>query len=153
MSIRVTLPNLRGVKFSETKLMRSIGAGLVGRIRERTERGVGPDGGAFRALSPSYAKAKRAALGHSKADLTVSGRMLNDMQARPRPTGVTLSFISGGSGGGSGTFIQRSRGVGAAEKAAFHNLTGRVKRPFFALSDADEEFILDRVSAFIGRQL
>ncbi len=83
--------------------------------------------------------------------------MLNDMQAQPTPTSVRIGFISGGSGRGTGTFIQRSRAVGAAEKAFFHNVAGagrrRVKREFFGLSTEDEEFILNRVEAFIVRQL
>jgi phage gpG-like protein len=47
------------------------------------------------------------------------------------------------------TFIQRSRAVSSAEKAAFHQIAGagkrRIKRPFFDVTDADERAILDRV--------
>lgn len=43
------------------------------------------------------------------------------------------------------TFIQRSRAVGALEKALYHNVEGtgrgKVLRPFFDLNDADEEVI------------
>jgi hypothetical protein len=158
MSLRVTLPRppLSHLKFSDARLMRTIGQAMVGRIRSRTSSGQDADGRAFRALSPGYARQKRKALGHGRADLTVSGRMLNDMQAKPKPDGLSIVFRSGGAGGGGRTFIQRSRAVGAADKAAYHNLTGagrsRVKREFFALSEDDEEFILDRVEDFIVRQ-
>lgn len=47
------------------------------------------------------------------------------------------------------TLIQRSRRKSAAEKAAYHELTGagksRVKRPFFGLDDKDEAAIVQRI--------
>ncbi len=158
MSIRVIPPRppLTALKFSTTRLMRTIGQALVGRIRSRTESGRDVEGRPFQRLSSAYARQKAKALGHSRANLTVSGRMLNDMQAKPKPDAVDIVFRSGGGGGRGGTFIQRSRGVGAADKAAFHNILGagrrRVKREFFGLSDEDQEFILDRVEDFIVRQ-
>lgn len=43
------------------------------------------------------------------------------------------------------TPIQRSRAKGAAQKALFHEVTGagksNVKRQFFGLSDADEQWL------------
>jgi phage gpG-like protein len=55
------------------------------------------------------------------------------------------------------TFIQRSRDKGAAEKAAFHQVTGagksRVKREFFGLSDADEDAIVTIVERHLDREL
>jgi hypothetical protein len=55
------------------------------------------------------------------------------------------------------TFIQRSRRVSAAEKAAYHELTGagrsRVKRPFFGLDDKDEAAIVARIDKGIEEAL
>lgn len=157
MSIRITIPKIGNINFSSTPLMRSIGQGLIGRIRERTSAGMDAEGRPFQSLSRSYRKQKIKYLGTASADLTVSGRMLNDMQAKPRPDGVRLEFRSGGGGGRGGTFIQRSRAIGAAEKAYAHNISGagrsRVKREFFALSDKDLDFVEDRVVDFIAKQL
>jgi hypothetical protein len=47
------------------------------------------------------------------------------------------------------TMVQRSRKVPAADKAAFHTVTGagrsRVKRDFFDLSEADADALLERL--------
>lgn len=159
MSFRVRFPRpLKTIRLSDTALMRTIGQGLVGRIRSRTTRGVDVDGRPFQRLSASYGRAKRKALGHASANLTVSGRMLNDMQAKPRPTGLTIGFVSqGGRASRGSTFIQRSRAVGAGDKAFYHNEAGagasRVIREFFGLSDEDEDFILNHVRAFIDKEL
>lgn len=52
--------------------------------------------------------------------------------------------------GTSGTFIQRSRSLGAAEKASFHQIDGagrsHVIRRFFDLSDADVDAITERLN-------
>ena len=161
-TVRVTprpAPSLKlNLTFSDVKLMRSIGRAMVGRIRARTAKGVDVNGSPFQALSAGYRRAKKKALGHGQADLTVSGQMLQGMVAKPTKENVTISFAGGGRGGGKGgTFIQRSRSVGAADKAFFHNETGagraRVIREFFGLSDEDEAFILDRVSAFIAKEI
>jgi phage gpG-like protein len=57
----------------------------------------------------------------------------------------------------SGTLIQRSRRVSAAEKAAYHELTGagksRVKRPFFGLDEKDEAAIMARIDQGIQAAL
>lgn len=56
-----------------------------------------------------------------------------------------------------GTFIQRSRRVGAAEKAAYHQVTGagksRVKRKFFELSESDVDEIAEVVGQHLDRSL
>jgi len=160
VSIRVVLPKkLAGIPLSNTRLMRSIGTAIVGRIRARTQSGRDVDGRPFRALSPGYRRQKQKHLGSGAADLTVSGQMLNSMLAKPSPTSVRIAFAGGGTaGGGRGrTFIQRSRSVGAADKAFFHNESGagrsRVLRKFFGLSDEDETLILSQVGAFIARQI
>lgn len=115
--------------------LRDVGDLLVRRIRTRTESGVDVQGSAFRDYSPGYAKQKRDALGHARVDLTVSGRMLNDMQVTEATTrSATISFISQGGGAAGGTFIQRSRALGAADKAAYNDPT----RHFFGVSAEDE---------------
>jgi hypothetical protein len=66
--------------------------------------------------------------------------MLNDMQVTEATNkSVTLSFISQGSGGGSGTFIQRSAAMGAGDKAAFNDPT----RNFFGVSDDEADAIAE----------
>lgn len=140
-----------------TKVMREIGAGLMARIRARTMRGMDSAGRPFRPLSPGYAALKRKALRHARADLTVSGRMLNDMRISPRRSEVTISFLSGGGTKASGrTLIQRSRSVGAADKAYWHNISGagrrRVIREFFDLNDSDADFAQSVLESWLQDQ-
>lgn len=58
---------------------------------------------------------------------------------------------------GSKTFIQRSRALSPAEKAAFHQIDGagksHVKRPFFELDSADENAIVDRIQGGLDKAL
>jgi len=143
--------------FSNTALMREIGEGVLARIRARTKAGVDAQGAAFPSLSPAYILQKQKALGHGRADLMVSGRLLNDMMVFPTAAQVTLTFLSGGSTRATGrTLIQRSRSVGAADKAFWHNVTGagraHILRPFFDLNDGDEAFALSRLEIFLAQQ-
>lgn len=118
--------------------MRDLGDFFVRNIRTQTEAGLDDQGRPFKAYSPMYAQQKQKALGHSRVDLTVSGRMLNDMQVTEVTNkSVTISFISqGGDGSGTkGTFIQRSAALGAADKAAFNDPT----RNFFGISEEKQE--------------
>lgn len=136
------------------ELMRDIGDLALRRIRTRTENQTAVDGSPFQPLSPDYAALKQRELGHQRADLQVSGRMLNDMSVvAATQTSVTLGFRSQGGGGGGGTFIQRSRALGAADKAFFHNEGGRVLRPFFELNDEDEAAIAEAVDRHLARVL
>jgi hypothetical protein len=48
-------------------------------MRRRTEQEQGYDGQTLPGALAGYAKQKAKALGNTRADLTVSGRMLNDM--------------------------------------------------------------------------
>lgn len=135
-------------------LLRDIGDLAIRLIRSRTERGIDVNGVPFQALSDDYADAKREAGLPAVADLTVSGRMLNDMRASVPAKGVTeIRFTSQGGRATGGTFIQRSRAVGAADKAYFHDVAGagksRVRREFFGLTDADETLIVERVRAYL----
>lgn len=140
---------LAGIELTEQD-MRDVGDLLVRRIRTRTENGIDVNGAAFKPYSPGYAAAKRGALGHSRVDLTVSGRMLNDMQATTATNKtVTVSFISQGGSSVGGTFIQRSRGLGAADKAAFNNPS----REFFAASEEDEQAIARALEAALTERL
>lgn len=146
VTVTRTFGPLRDILPKGEGLMREVGDFAVSRIRTRTEQGLSHDGIPFQPLSEGYAKQKQKHLGHSRADLTVSGRMLNDMGVvAVTERSCEISFRSQGSSGGrGGTFIQRSRAVGAADKAFFHVEGSRgVKRDFFGLSDADEERILE----------
>jgi hypothetical protein len=130
--------------------MREAGELLVRRIRTRTEAGTSVNGSAFRDYSPGYAAQKRAALGHSRVDLTVSGRMLNDMHVTSTTNkSATISFVSQGGGAAGGTFIQRSRALGAADKALYNNPS----REFFGASEEDEQAIADGLERLIRARL
>lgn len=52
------------------------------------------------------------------------------------------------------TFIQRSRSVGAEEKAGYHQIQGagksKVKRKFLGLTDADKAELTARVGAHVS---
>lgn len=139
-------------------VLQDIGDLAVSLIRRRTEQGVSVDGSAFAPLSPGYAKAKRDAGLSPTADLTVSGRMLNDMRATvPQPGVIELRFVSHGGRATGRTFIQRSRSVGAADKAYFHHEAGagksRVKRPFFDLNAKELAQIETKLLAQIDKVL
>jgi hypothetical protein len=130
--------------------MRDVGDLLVRRIRTRTEAGQSVDGASFAPYSAGYAAKKTAALGHSRVDLTVSGRMLNDMQVTAAtPLSAEITFISQGGGAAGGTFIQNSRSLGAADKAIYNDPT----RHFFGVSDEDEKAITDAVSEALDQRL
>lgn len=146
------------IDLANTKIMRELGAGLIARIRSRTERGVNVEGQTFRPLSPSYALQKQRAVGHSRANLTVSGAMLNAMIVQPRPDSCSIVFASGGSRRATGrTLIQRSRSVGAADKAFWHNMSGagkaRIVREFFGFNDSDQDWAVSVWERFIRGQL
>lgn len=83
MSATVTVTRnfgpLTDLQFTDTEIMREIGLLERERIVRRTQSGRAVDGSPFTPLSPEYAKQKRAALGTARADLTVSGNMLNDI--------------------------------------------------------------------------
>lgn len=157
MSVTVTrgFGDLRNILPAGPTLMQEIGDFVVRRIRSRTEQAVSVDGTAFAPLSKGYAKAKQKALGHTRPDLTVSGRMLNDMGVvAVTETAAEISFRSQGGGSGKGTFIQRSRSVGAADKAFFH-VEGNhgIRRDFFGVSDEDEALILGFIDADAERRI
>lgn len=136
-------------------LMREIGDFATNRIRRRTEQGIDQHERPFVPLSSGYAKQKAKALGHSRADLTVSGRMLNDMGVvAATDRAVEISFRSQGGRATGHTFIQRSRAVGAADKA-FYAVEGShgIVRDFFGLTDDDETRILDVLSEHLGRKI
>lgn len=158
MSVTVTrdFGDLRELLPGGESLMQEIGDFAVQQIRTRTESGVDHHGIAFVPLSAAYAKQKQKAVGHSRADLTVSGRMLNDMGVvAVTERSCEISFRSQGGGGGrGGTFIQRSRAMGAADKAFFH-VEGNhgIVRDFFDLSEEDEARILDFIETDVERRL
>lgn len=153
--------NFAKIPLVNAKLMTEVGDLALSLIRRRTAAGKDVNNAPFQALSPAYAKQKQKELGHSRADLTVSGRMVNELGR----VGVTERTVSiGWSGGGTGssgsaggTLIQRSRAVAGADKALFHNITGagrsRVKRKFFGLTPEEAKTIRDRVQAHVSRQV
>ncbi len=158
IDIKITGPSLGGIVLTDTRLMRKIGEGLLTRIRKRTAKGKDYRGRAFKQLSALYAARKLEALGNAKADLTVSGRMMNDINVRPNRDHVSLSFAGGGSTKASGsTFIQRSRSISGADKAFWHNETGagknRTKREFFDVSDQDEDWATEMVADHIAKAI
>lgn len=95
MSITVTrnFKSLVSLDLTTVADMREIGLLARERIQRRTRQGMGPDGAPFAPLSEGYAKRKQAELGTSSPDLTVSGRMLNDMTITDATdTSVTLGW-------------------------------------------------------------
>ena len=146
---------LRDVLPDSTGLMREVGDFAIRRIRTRTERGIDSNDVPFQPLSQGYAKRKQREVGHSRADLTLSGRMLNDMAVvAVTERSCEISFRSQGGSGQGNTMIQRSRSVGAADKAFFH-VEGNhgVVRDFFGLTDEDEQLIAQQVEDEIGRRI
>lgn len=146
------------IKLVDAKLMTEVGDLALSMIRRRTAAGKDVNEAPFQPLSPAYAAQKAKELGNADANLTVSGRMLNEM-ARLKVTDktVTIGFAGGGTGGGGatgGTFIQRSRSVPGADKALFHNVTGagasKVKRQFFGLSAGEKDRIRAAVQAHLS---
>lgn len=160
MPVRVTknFRPLASIRLSSADLMREIGDLGLRLIRTRTTAGVDFEGRPFAELSDGYAKRKVKAGLPGVANLTVSGRMLNDMKTTEvGDTRVVLGFTSMGGKASGHTFIQRSRSVGAADKAFYHQEAGagksRVKRQFFDLSERDIDTIQDRVDRYLGTAL
>ena len=156
MSVRIStnFPPLGSIPLAGVGLMREIGDFATRIIRTRTERMIDVHGNTFAPLSEGYAAQKQKALGHSRPDLVVSGRMLNDMAVlEVTDRSLSIGFTSSGGGGGGGTFIQRSRSLGAADKAFYHNETGagrsQVKREFFDLNDGE----VDQIQSAVLRHL
>lgn len=157
MSVTITrsFGSLREILPTGDGLMHEIGLFAVNRIQARTQQGIDYEGRTFTPLSEGYAKQKQKALGHARADLQVSGRMLNDMGVvAVTEKSCEISFRSQGGTASGTTFIQRSRSVGAADKAFFH-VEGNhgVVRDFFGLSDEDEERILAFVEQDADRKI
>lgn len=167
ITVHVTGKRFDEIPTSGEPLMREIGLLAERRIRTRTESQTDVHGAPFRPLSPGYARQKLAAGLSPVPDLTVSGRMLNDMGVvEVTARTVSLGFASAGGvaprfgrgkKGGANTFIQKSRAVGAADKAFFHNEVGagrsQVMREFFGLNEDDEDVIEAALDHFIEQAL
>lgn len=153
MHVSINLPAFNPLV--NAALMRDIGDLAIRMIRTRTEAGQDVTGKAFAPYTPGYAE-KRAKEGMSTTpNLTVSGRMLNDLAVTDTgtsPARVTLGFRStgGGTKGKGLTLIQRSRAVGAETKALAHDVTGagkaRTLRQFLGLTSAQTETLRARVA-------
>lgn len=155
MTVRVTVPNLP-TPLADESLLRDIGDLAIRMIRTRTEGGIDRSGKPFVAYTPGYAERKAKELGAGPVNLTVSGRMLNDMAITRVGNGaVSIGFRSSGGGtkGKGLTLIQRSRAVGAEDKARFHDVDGagksRVKREFLGLTGAETETVRARVQRYL----
>jgi len=139
-------------------VMRDVGDLAIRMIRTRTEQGKDKDGGAFVAYTPKYAELKAKELGAGPVNLTVSGRMLNDMEVSDTgPNRASIGFRSSGGRATGKTFIQRSRSVGAEDKARWHDRDGagksRIKRPFMGLTDAETAKVQDRVEKYLAERV
>lgn len=73
---RVTVEGLgTGLRFWSRQASQAMGRRLVRNIRQRTQRGVGADGQAFRPYAPGYDRADTVA-----PDLKDTGRLMNALQ-------------------------------------------------------------------------
>lgn len=88
-------------------------------IEDRTEKGVGYKGGAFKGYSEKYAKFRRAKGRGSNVDLQFSGRMLGSMTSKADKKKATIFFTR----------------AEEAKKAAMNNKT----RPFFGFNKQEEK--------------
>jgi hypothetical protein len=154
-TVKLNLPKFPNPLIGQS-LMQEIGTLALRMIRTRTEQGRDAKGSAFAPYSQGYAERKAEELGGGPVNLTVSGRMLNDMQVVEQTANkVTLGFVSAGGRAprGKQTLIQGSRAVGAADKAFWHQVSGagksQVKRQFFDLSEQEQTQIRDRVERYL----
>lgn len=158
-TVYVQFPHLSNPLVS-TEVMREVGALATRLIRTRTMAGRDREGQPFAAYTPDYA-AKKAKEGlGTTPNLTVSGRMLNDMTVTDAAPGkVSIGFTSsGGSTRGKGlTLIQRSRAVGAEDKARYHDVMGagksRTLRPFLGLTREEAETVRARVARHLDEMI
>lgn len=88
-------------------------------IEDRTEKGVGYKGGAFKGYSEKYAKFRTAKGRGSNVDLQFSGRMLGSMTSKADKKKATIFFTR----------------AEEAKKAAMNDKT----RPFFGFNKQEEK--------------
>lgn len=152
VTVTLNLPDFQQ-PFLDAATMRDVGDLAIRMIRTRTEAGKDVTGAAFAPYTPGYAERRaKEGLGITP-NLTVSGRMLNDMGVvAVAPGSVSIGFRSSGGGPVRGkglTLIQRSRALGAEDKARFHDVLGagasRTVRKFLGLTPQETETIRDRV--------
>jgi hypothetical protein len=132
-----------------------IGQSIAIRIARRTARGVDFEGGAFREYSEGYRRRKAKEVGAGPVNLTLSGQMLNDIHVTAATDrSCELGFSTFGKGSRRGTMIQRSRSMGANDKA-FYATEGShgVRRQFFDMSDEDEQFVADIIDRIIDERI
>ena len=93
ITVRRHLIDLRQLKLTNRQDMAAVGQFILGRIRDRTSRGVDAKGQPFASYSDGYDKAKRKALRSSgDVNLEVSGEMLRNMTFEATDNKVTLFF-------------------------------------------------------------
>lgn len=154
-TVTLNFPNLPQPLVS-AEVMREVGTLAIRLIRTRTMGGRDVQGQPFAPYTPDYA-AKKAKEGlGTTPNLTVSGRMLNDMAVTEAlPGKASIGFTSsGGSTRGKGlTLIQRSRAVGAEDKARYHDVMGagksRTLRKFLGLTREEADTVRARVARYL----
>lgn len=154
-TVRINVPQWPNL--ADAALMREVGDLALRFIRTRTAAGKDVEGQSFQPYTPGYAERRQKEGLGTTPNLAVSGRMLNDMGILTvGPGKVTLGFRSQGGTAAKGkglTLIQRSRSVGAADKASYHNELGagkrRVIRKFFGLGDEETATIRQRVARYL----
>jgi len=139
MKATITGKQLAGIVAVPPRVWFNAGAGLRLRIIQRTRaRGVDADGAAFAPYSEGYKKAKAkkgGLLGGGRVNLTGAGagaKMLDTILVKSQATAnprIELSFA-----------------LSSKEQIAqYHMGEGRVDRKFFAMSDDDEQYIVNYV--------
>lgn len=155
-TVRINVPKLSPLV--DAALMREVGDLAIRMIRTRTQAGKDVDDRPFQPYTPAYAERKgKEGLG-TTPNLTVSGRMLNDMAVVDVGLGrVSIGFRASGGNAAKGkglTLIQRSRSVGAEDKARYHDVLGagkrRTLRKFLGLTTGEQATVRERVAKHLN---
>ena len=159
-TVRIAKIDFAGLAAVPANVMKDAGDLAARMIRTRTQQGKDKDGQPFVAYTPDYSERKAKELGAGPVNLTVSGRMLNDMGVSESGINrVSIGFRSSGGTAprGTQTLIQRSRAVGAEDKARWHDRDGagksKVKRPFLGLTDEESGRIKAAIETYLGLSL
>jgi hypothetical protein len=163
----VTVKVTGDIKLDVQTLAKKIAPAIIGRVLERTAKGIGSDGKPFREYAPMTRERYRD-MGESadNADLRLTGGLLNSVHLKSTyqsATGVLLVF-----GPDTGTSPQvappekgKARAVRTGERGPPHNLVGlwihngrgrMPARPWLGLSPADNEWVrqlIQRTGIFV----
>ena len=136
---------LKGISRKQTsaikKSLNRVSNMAVQMITVRTQKGLKPDGGTFKAYSQAYKKSKdfQKKRNRGRVDLTLSGQMFRSLDFRQRGFKNTLLFANKD-----------------MEKRAFKHDTGVGKlpvRPFFSIGRKEEGKIRAEFNKFYFSQL